>query len=155
MSKLLLFVTEDWWFCRHFLPVARAAQAAGFQVVVATRVRHHADQIAAEGCRVLAIEQERRSLSLAEAASTLVHMTRIVRAEKPDVVHCIGLRSVVLGGLAGRLAGARTLVLAPTGLGHLWIENGMVARMLRLIVRSLVGRTLRRPATRYLFENPE
>jgi len=27
--------------------------------------------------------------------------------------------------------------------------------MLRLIVRSVVGRTLRRPATRYLFENPE
>jgi glycosyltransferase involved in cell wall biosynthesis len=155
MSKLLLFVTEDWWFCRHFLPVARAAQAAGFQVVVATRVRHHADQIAAEGCRVLAIEQERRSLNLGEATSTLIRMTRVVRAEKPDVVHCIGLRSVVFGGLAGKLAGARTLILAPTGLGHLWIENGMIARILRLIARSLVGRMLRSSGTRYIFENPE
>ena len=56
MPKLLYLVTEDWFFVSHFLPMARAARAAGFEVVVATRVRDHAARIEAEGCRVVPLE---------------------------------------------------------------------------------------------------
>jgi glycosyltransferase involved in cell wall biosynthesis len=155
MPKLLFFVTEDWWFCQHFLPMARAAQAAGFEVTVATRVHEHADRIAAEGCRVIALAQDRRSVDPGEVTSVVARMIRILRKERPDIVHCVGLRCVVLGGLAARLAGAGALVLAPTGLGHLWVENGVIERILRRIVRAFVGRWLRSSRTRYLFENSE
>jgi glycosyltransferase involved in cell wall biosynthesis len=153
MSKLLYLVTEDWFFVSHFLPMARAAHAAGFEVVVATRLRAHRASIEAEGFRTIALESERRSLGPLEIVRSVARMAAIVRAERPDIVHCIALRMVVLGGLAARLANARALVLAPTGLGHLWIENGMVERIGRRIARFIVGRVLRGASTRYLFEN--
>jgi glycosyltransferase involved in cell wall biosynthesis len=155
MPKLLYFHSEDWAFCQHFLPMARAAQAAGFDVAVAVRVRADADRLAAAGCRVIPLEAERGSLSPFELVRSFVRMVRIVRAERPDVVHCIALRPVALGGLAARLGGARRLVLAPTGLGHLWIENGPVERLARSLARLLIGRVLRGPSTRYLFENTD
>ncbi len=153
MPKLLYLVTEDWSFCQHFLPVARAARAAGFEVVVAARMRNHRAQIEAEGFRALPLENERRSLGPIEIVASIVRMARIVRTENPDIVHCIALRMVALGGIAAKLAGARALVLAPTGLGHLWIQNGIVERALRPFVRLLVGKILRGSRTRYLFEN--
>ena len=67
MPKLLYLVTEDWFFVSHFLPMARAARAAGFEVVVAARLRDHAARIEAEGCRVVPLEGERRSLGMFEA----------------------------------------------------------------------------------------
>src|ERR1043166_4484796 len=155
MAKLLFFHSEDWAFLRHFLPMARAAQAAGFEVVVAVRVRHDADRLRAAGCRVIPLEAERRSLGPLEILRSFWRMARIVRTERPDVVHCIALRTVVLGGLAARLAGAPHLVVAPTGLGHLWIENGPIERVARPLARFVVGRVLRGPSTRYLFENRE
>jgi glycosyltransferase involved in cell wall biosynthesis len=155
MPKLLFFHSEDWAFCRHFLPMARAAQAAGFDVAVAVRVRNDADRLAAVGCRVIPLEAERRSFGPIEIMRAILRMTRILRTERPDVVHCIAVRTVVLGGLAARLAGAPRLVLAPTGLGHLWIENGPIERLARPLARFLIGRVLRGPATRYLFENSE
>ncbi|HEV2954872.1 MAG TPA: glycosyltransferase family 4 protein [Xanthobacteraceae bacterium] len=155
MSKLLFFHSEDWAFLRHFLPMARAAQAAGFEVAVAVRVRDHADRLKAAGCRVIPLEAERRSLGPFEILRSVARMIRILRAERPDVVHCIALRTVVLGGLAARLAGVPRLVLAPTGLGHLWIENGPVERLARPLARFVIGRVLRSPSTRYLFENSE
>jgi len=155
MAKLLFFHSEDWAFCRHFLPMARAAQAAGFEVAVAVRVRHDADSLVAAGCRVISLEAERRSLGPLEILRSFLRMVRIVRTERPDVVHCIALRTVVLGGLAARLAGAPRLVLAPTGLGHLWIENGPIERLARPLARFLSGRVLRGRSTRYLFENRE
>jgi glycosyltransferase involved in cell wall biosynthesis len=155
MPKLLFFHSEDWAFCRHFLPMARAAQAAGFEVAVAVRVRDHADRLAAADCRVIPLEAERRSFGPIEIVRVIWRMIRIVRTERPDVVHCIAVRTVVLGGLAARLAGSPRLVLAPTGLGHLWIENGPIERLARPLARFLIGRVLRGPATRYLFENSE
>src|SRR5712691_6460901 len=103
MPKLLCFYSEDWAFARHFLPMARAARAAGFEVAVALRVRNHADRLAAEGCRVIPLEAERGSLGPFEILRSIVRMVRIARRERPDVVHCISLRLVVLGAMAARL----------------------------------------------------
>ena len=155
MPKLLYLITEDWFFVSHFLPMARAARAAGFEVVVATRVRAHGARIAAEGFRVVSLENERRSFGPFEALRGFFRIVRIVREERPDIVHCIALRMVVLGGLAARMGGARQLVLAPTGLGHLWSDNGLIERFARALSRIVAGRWLRRPGTRYLFENTD
>jgi glycosyltransferase involved in cell wall biosynthesis len=119
------------------------------------RVRDHAQRLVAAGCRVISLEAERRSLSAVEIVRSFARMVRIVRAERPDVVHCIALRPIVLGALAARLAGVRRLVLAPTGLGHLWLERGLTVRVARPLARLLIGRVLRGASTRYLFENPE
>jgi glycosyltransferase involved in cell wall biosynthesis len=155
MPKLLYLVTEDWFFVSHFLPMARTAKAAGFEVVVATRVRDHAARIVAEGCRVVSLENERRSFGPFEALGGFLRMVRVVREERPDIVHCIALRMVVLGGLAARFGGAKRLVLAPTGLGHVWSNHGPIELIARALARLVVGRWLKGPDTRYLFENTD
>jgi glycosyltransferase involved in cell wall biosynthesis len=153
MPKLLYLITEEWFFVSHFLPMARAARDVGFDVVVATRVSGQGERIGAEGFRLIAVDQTRNSLGPFEAFRTIAQTFRIVRAERPDIVHCIALRSIVLGGIAARLAGVQRLVLAPTGLGHLWTATGIAAAVARAAVRFVVGSWLRRPYTRYLFEN--
>jgi glycosyltransferase involved in cell wall biosynthesis len=155
MPKLLYLVTEDWFFVSHFLPMAREARAMGFEVVVATRVREQAKRIAAEGFRVVPLEGERRSVGIVEVARGFARIVRVVRAERPDLVHCIALRMVALGGLAVRLGGARRLVLAPTGLGTLWSEDSAINRVARAALRFVIGKWLRRADTRYLFENTD
>jgi len=152
MAKTLYLVTEDWFFVSHFLPMARAAREAGFEVMVAARVRNHADRLRAEGLRVIPLESERRSLGALEGLRSIMRTYRIVRTERPDIVHCIALRPIVLGGFAARAAGAGALVLAPTGLGQLWIERGPGVRLVRSFIRLAIAR-LRGPRTRFLFEN--
>lgn len=155
MPKLLYLVTEDWFFTSHFLPMARTARAAGFEVVVATRVRSHAARIEAEGCRVVPLEGERSSVGPLAVLREFLRIARIVRAERPDVVHCIALRMVALGGLAARLGGASRFVLAPTGLGLLWSEDSTFNRMARAMMRFVIGKWLRGAETLYLFENAD
>jgi glycosyltransferase involved in cell wall biosynthesis len=132
--------------------MARAARAAGMEVVVAARLRHHGARLEAEGVRVVPLDVERKSLAPLEGIRNFARARKIVRAERPDIVHCIALRPVVVGGIAARLAGAKSLVLAPTGLGHSWTEEGVIARLVRSVIRVTVAR-LRGPNTRFLFEN--
>jgi glycosyltransferase involved in cell wall biosynthesis len=153
MPKMLFFVTEDWFFVSHFLPMAHAARAQGLDLVVAARVRDHRAQLETEGIRVIALDVERKSLGPLTGIRNLVSAIRIVRAERPDIVHCIALRSVVMGGIATKIGAGCPLILALTGLGLLWVERGWGARFLRCLVRTIVGSWLRGPNTRYLFEN--
>ena len=153
MPKILYLVTEDWFFVSHFLPMAQAARDCGLQVAVATRVRAHHERLKAEGFSVIAIESKRGSFSPLRSLRDFIQAWKIVREERADIVHCIALRPVVIGGVAAKLAGTGALVVAPTGLGHLWIERGIAVRVARKIVSAIVGSWLRGPRTRYLFEN--
>jgi glycosyltransferase involved in cell wall biosynthesis len=155
MPKILYFATEDWFFASHFLPMARAAREAGFDVVVATRLSGKAQRIIDEGIRLLPLGGERRSLSPIRGLRDFLGALAIVRSEAPDIVHCIALRPVVLGGIAAKLARIKGLIVAPTGLGQLWVDDGFMVRIVRSVVRALVGSCLRGGGTRYLFENGE
>jgi glycosyltransferase involved in cell wall biosynthesis len=155
MPKLLYFFSEDWAVVSHFLPMIRTAVAAGFDVVVATRLREHRGRIEAEGCRTVSLEHERASLSGLETVRDFARIRRILRDERPDIVHCVSVRLVVLGGIAARLQGVKWLVLAPIGLGSLWMEDFLAARAARALVRRIIGHWLKGPGTRYMFENAD
>ena len=102
--KLLFLVTEDWYFCSHRLPAAHAARAAGFDVVVATRVRAHGDRIRDEGFTLRPIGWRRRGDGLVGAARAISGIARLYRAERPDIVHHVALKPVLFGGIALRFA---------------------------------------------------
>jgi hypothetical protein len=63
VHRLLYLVTEDWYFVSHRLPMARAAQQAGFEVHVGASVAAHGTVIAAEGFTLHAISWRRGSAS--------------------------------------------------------------------------------------------
>jgi glycosyltransferase involved in cell wall biosynthesis len=102
--KLLFLVTEDWYFCSHRLPVARAARDAGFEIVVATRERAHGERIRKEGFVLRPIAWRRRGDGLVGAVRAINEIARLYRAELPDVVHHVALKPVLFGGFARRLA---------------------------------------------------
>jgi hypothetical protein len=102
--KLLFLVTEDWYFCSHRLPVARAARDTGFEIVVATRERAHGERIRKEGFVLRPIAWRRRGDGLVGAVRAINEIARLYRAERPDVVHHVALKPVLFGGFARRLA---------------------------------------------------
>jgi glycosyltransferase involved in cell wall biosynthesis len=134
--KLLFLVTEDWYFCSHRLPVARAARDDGFEVVVATRVRAHGEEIRDEGFALRPIAWRRRGDGLLGAARAISAITTLYRAERPDIVHHVALKPVMFGGLARRLAFARSAdgpasVDAVMGLGSGFSTTTIAARLRR------------------------
>ncbi len=154
MPKILYLATNDWFFASHFLPAAKAAQDSGLEVAVAAHVDHHRETLEAAGCRVIALPIQRGCLGLSVILGEIVKIAGLIRREQPDIVHCLALRMVVLGGLAAQMAGARHLVLAVTGLGTLWSDKGAKSAVMRAAVRLIVRWLLWRGAYA-IFENPD
>jgi glycosyltransferase involved in cell wall biosynthesis len=152
--KLVFVVTEDWFFASHFLPMARAARELGLSVAVVTRVRSHREIIEATGARVIPLQAERRSINPMTAGYAAGQLAAILKDEKADIVHCIALRSILVGGFAAAMAGIGPRVFALTGSGFLGARTDFTARLAQRAVRLLV-RGLETRQTRYLFENPD
>jgi glycosyltransferase involved in cell wall biosynthesis len=153
-KRIAFIVTEDWFFASHFLPMARAAREVGLEVAVIARVREHRAAIVAAGAKVIALEAERRSLNPAAAGYSAGRLAAILKAWKPDIVHCIALRPILIGGAAALMAGIPRRVFALTGTGFLGARQDIVGGGARSAIRMLV-RGLATKQTHYLFENPD
>lgn len=153
--RIAFIITEDWFFASHFLPMLRAARQAGLEPVVITRVRDHARAIEAAGARVIALEADRRSLSPLALVSTVTKLAAILRREKIDAVHCIALRSILVGGPAAQLAGITRRVFAVTGGGLLSAKRDLAGRLAEAAIRVSIRGLLQSKATHFLFENSD
>lgn len=151
--KLLFFVTEDWYFCSHRLPLAIAARDAGFEVAVATRVSSHAEAITREGIRLIPLRLSRGGKNPLREWRTLWMLFLLLKREKPDILHNVAVKPVLYGSLAARLAGTERVVNALAGLGHLFAVRER-AGFLRSVVK-LAFRLLLRGHGRVIVQNPD
>ena len=144
--RLLYVVTEDWYFLSHRLPMARAAMAAGYEVHVATRLNSGKAAIEAEGFTppraLLATRQSPESHSF----SGVMELRRLLRDIKPDILHNIALKPVLLGSVAALGSGDIAVVNSLTGLGTLFIGEARVSGATRRLVRPRFARSVERKA---------
>lgn len=156
LSRTLVFLlTEDWFFASHFQVRALAAKAAGWRVILVARESEASARIRESGIEVIPVDFIRRRLNpFAELAFTW-RLARLYREIKPDLVHHIALKPIVLGGLAARLAGVSAIVNAPVGLGFVFSSDKLLARVLKPLVSAGLRLTLTPRNAVAVFENPD
>lgn len=151
--KLIYLVTEDHYFYSHRLPMARAAQRAGFDVAVIANIGSHEEAIAHEGIRVIPLSLERGSLNPFKALRHIAQIHHIYRREKPDLVHHIAMKPVLYGSVAAGTAGVPVVINAFAGLGYLFTSDHLLARALRMPLIPLFRIVLKRKGSYLLLQN--
>ena len=83
------------------------------------------------GSRSVPVDFIRRRLNPFAELWFTFKLARVYRALKPDILHHIALKPIVIGGVAARLAGVKTIVNAPVGLGFVFSSDRLLARVLQ------------------------
>ena len=135
-QKLLFFITEDWVFCTHRLPLAVAARDAGYDVALVTNVSSHSKRIEDAGIKLISFDLDRGSMNPFTALAVIFKLAKIYRREKPDLVHQVAIKPVLYGSIAARLAGVKHGVNAITGMGYIFTSNHWKARLLRPFINT-------------------
>jgi glycosyltransferase involved in cell wall biosynthesis len=155
MAKLLYFISEDWFFCSHFMERAKVAQANGFDVVVLAHEGRHGQRIRDAGLRLVHLDMQRSGTNLWREWGVLRQVWRIYRQERPDVVHHVALKPVLYGSLVARFLGLKSILNAPVGMGYLFTSRDVKARLLQPAVGLLLRVLLNPRGSKVVFENPE
>ena len=152
-SKILFFVTEDWFVCSHWLPLIIGAKDAGFEVVVVTRTNRHEEMILRHGARVIPFEISRRGSNPLREFLTVLRLARIYRKEQPDIVHHVAMKPMLYGSLVSLLMRVPHTVNWVAGMGWLFASNKRRAKILQIAVRKMLGLLLR--GTSVIVENKD
>ena len=126
--KLLIVNNVDWFFISHRMPVALAAQKAGWDVTVVTADTGRLKDIEAAGLKVINLPMSRSGMNILQELRAFLFLYKLYRHEKPDVVHHVGIKTILWGSLAAKfasvLSGADIAVVnAVSGLGGFFAED--------------------------------
>lgn len=151
--RLLFVVNNPAFFMSHRLPVAQAAQRAGYDVHVATMDGPAVADIVALGMTHHVIPMTRSGKRPLQELGTLLALLRLFRRLRPRVVHLVTIKPVLYGGIAARLARVPGMVAAISGLGFVFLSNTLKMRLVRSVVARLYRLALGHPNSRVIFQN--
>ena len=124
--RLLYVVNIPRFFVSHRLALARAAQAAGYEVHVATASDDAANlaRIRDAGLELHPIPLEQHGRSPVAEFRTLAALISLYRRLAPDLIHHVTIKPVLYGGIAARVTRRRAVVAAMSGLGRTFRDDG-------------------------------
>lgn len=154
-KKLLIVVNVDWFFLSHRLPVGLAALLQGYEVHLATEVTSGRESLSELGFHVHHIPFGRNSLNPLGVAKTVWRLGCLVKNIRPDVVHLVTIKPVLIGGLIVRISSVSGAVYAISGLGHVFTAGGFFSKVRRFLVCSWYRIVLGGCNITVIFQNPE
>lgn len=136
-KKLFIVVNQDWFFLSHRLPIGMAAKDAGYDVTIVSEDTGVSDKIREAGLQTINLPINKAGTNIKDEIKTFFFLYKLFRREKPDIVHLVGLKTMLWGSLACRLAGVKAMVSAVCGLGVLFDEEHAHSFMTRSILKVM------------------
>lgn len=135
--KLFIIVNVDWFFLSHRLPVAIGAQKSGWDVTIVTADTGKLKDIEAKGLRVINLPMSRSGMNIFEELKTLNFLRKLYKRERPDVVHHVGMKTILWGTLAAKFSKVNGVVNAISGLGGFFAEDnkGILSKVMPIVLK--------------------
>ena len=136
-KKLLMIVNEDRFFLSHRKEIALAAQKAGWDVTVVCKDTGRRREVEDLGLKMLELPINPTGMNLRQELKTFWFLYTLYKKNRDAVIHHVGLKDILWGGLAAKLTGVRGVVNAVSGLGAIFSGNkiGITAKGILAVMR--------------------
>lgn len=135
--KLFIIVNVDWFFLSHRKDIGLAAQKEGWDVTIVTADTGKLKDIEALGLKTIDLPMSRSGMNIIQELGTLNFLRKLYKREKPDVVHHVGMKTILWGTLAAKFAKVKGVVNAVSGLGGFFAEDNksMLAKVMPKVLK--------------------
>lgn len=151
--KIILFANTEWYLFNFRLSLAKALQAQGYDVLLISPPGEYGPRLQALGFRWEALPMDRKSLNPLQELRLLAYLCRLYRREQPALAHHFTIKCVVYGSIAALVARVPARVNAVAGMGYVFTNQALKARLLRPVVRGLMRLVLNGRGARLILQN--
>jgi glycosyltransferase involved in cell wall biosynthesis len=142
-KKILFFINNTAFFVSHRLPIAEKLISEGHDVILVTGKGGSDDMenIAIKKLANYPISHFRLAFK-ASSMNPLIEIYSIFQLIyyllkiKPSVLHCVSPKSVLYGGIAAFFSGTKFVVLAVSGMGHLFSDSKNKPNIFKIILKK-------------------
>lgn len=115
-------VNEDRFFLSHRKEIAVKASRQGWDVAVVGKNTGKKDEVEALGLQFIEMPVKPTGKNIHQELRTLRFLMHLYGKEKGTIVHHVGLKNMVWGGMAARLRGVEGVINAVSGLGIMFSD---------------------------------
>lgn len=153
MSSLIIIVNEDRFFLSHRLPIAAAARMNGYKVTIAAKDTGDKDLIIKSGFDFIDLPINPTGMNIFQEIKTYQFLKSLYVSLKPDIVHHVGLKNILWGGLAAKVTKVNGVVNAVSGLGGLF--NSEKLKLITKGILRIMRYSNNRSGVAVIFQNNE
>ena len=153
MRRLLMVVNEDRFFLSHRTGIALAAKQEGWDVKIVCKDTGQRRDVELLGLDMIELPINPTGRNLFQELSTFFFLYKLYKTDRNVVVHHVGLKNILWGGLAAKLVKVKGVVNAISGLGIMF-SGEKVSLVSRTIMRILKY-THQSKNVRVIFQNHE
>lgn len=151
--RLAIVANRDVFFLSHRLPIALEALRRGWEVYLLAPDTGRRAEVEAYGINFVDVPISRSGSNPFYEARSVVALAKAYRSIRPDIVHHVGLKAILLGGLACRLFKVKHVVNAVSGFGYVFTGDGR--RILRQVVSKVLRWVCGQGNESYIVQNPD
>jgi len=153
MPKILMLINEDRFFLSHRVPIAKKAQLSGYEVIIVAKGTGQMREIGELGFKCVNMPIDPTGMNPIKDIKTLMFICKLFKCERPQIVHLVGMKNILWGSLAARVAKVPGVVEAISGLGGLFNGDGlnMITKIILLTIRIGNAKT----NVKAIFQNKE
>lgn len=151
--KLLMIINEDRFVLSHRKDIALAAQRAGWDVTVVCKDTGRRSDLEKMGLKVMELPINPTKKNLIQELRTWWFLYTLYKKNKDAVVHHVGLKNILWGGLAAKMARVQGVVNAVSGLGVMFSkgDSGFMVKGVLAVMRF----SNHRERVKVIFQNHE
>lgn len=136
-GKLFIIVNVDWFFLSHRKDIAIRAMETGWDVTIVAADTGKLKDIRALGLKAIDLPMSRSGMNILEELKTLNWLRNLYKRENPDIVHHVGMKTILWGTLAAKFSKVKGVVNAISGLGGFFAEDnkGLIAKVMPMVLK--------------------
>lgn len=137
MKKLFIVVNVDYFFLSHRKDIALRALKEGFDVTIIAEDTGKSKEIESLGLHFINLPINKTGTNIFQELKTFRFLYSLFKKERPEIVHLVGLKTILWGGLAAKLVKVKGLVTAVSGLGVMFSPEYNKKLMPKAILKVL------------------
>ncbi|KLE11273.1 glycosyl transferase family 1 [Aliarcobacter butzleri L354] len=156
MTKKILFVVNvDWFFISHRLPLALEALKKGYEVYLACGISDKKEYLEKLGIKVHPLNLSRSGTGIKGELKAFIEIYNVLKKVNPDIAHFVTIKPVLYGGIASRFLSIHNKVFSISGLGFIFIKQGLKAILARGLIKIMYGFALGGKNSHVIVQNPD
>ena len=152
-KRLILVINEDRFFLSHRTPIARIAKENGWDVTLVTKDTGKKEEIVNKGYRYIELPINPTGMNPKDEFQTFNFLIKLFKKNPGAIIHLVGLKNMMWGGIAARIVKTKGVLFAVSGLGTLFGEEK--SSMVSSVIQKFLKFGMHRKNGAVIFQNHE
>ncbi len=150
-SELIMVINEDRFFLSHRRQIGEEALRRGWKVTLLARNTGLRSAIEDLGIKFVELPINPTGMNVMEEFGLLRFLYRFYKSHPQAVIFHVGVKNIIWGGLAARMAGVKRIVAGVSGLGSLYDSDRKFPPV--ALINRLMALGMRQKGVRVIFQN--